>query len=353
MKKTCLSKWLLVAMIMVHGSIALAADYLPIERNIISVFKQVSPLVVNVHRGQLSGHALRKNTRLNNGEGTGFLWKKAGFVVTNYHVIAGMNKVTVSLSDGTKQSARVVGFDRHKDIALLKLASKQSLQNLMKRPLVVADSDHLQVGQIAIAIGNPFGLSSTLTQGVISAIDRDVPGMEGVMSDEMIQTDASINPGNSGGPLLNSRGELIGMNTLILTRTGGSAGIGFAVPSNEITQAVNQIMRYGRVSRPGIGVVLLSDVSARRANIQGVVINQVVAGTPAEKAGLIGLRQGARGEILLGDVILAADGKPVMTIGQLLKVVSNKKISDKVTLRVTRNGSARTVMVKTIDINRR
>ena len=187
-------------------------------------------------------------------------------------------KFNISFKDGTAVEATLVGKERNKDIAVLKLAT---LPKTPGEPFGLADSSKLQVGQKTIAIGSPFGLDQTVTTGIVSATGRAIPGIGGVSIRDMIQTDASINPGNSGGPLLDSRGYLIGMNTMIYSQSGTSAGVGFAVPSNTIERIVRQLIRYGRVRQPGIGVSAFPDEVTSRIGVEGVIIMEVLPGGPA------------------------------------------------------------------------
>ena len=205
------------------------------------------------------------------GSGSGFVWDDKGHIVTNYHVIEDGDIFNVTLPNQEQRQARLVGKEPNKDIAVLRLEG--DLSGLF--PVVPGSSRDLQVGQKVIAIGNPFGFDHTVTKGIVSALGRNMPGAGGVTIRDMIQTDASINPGNSGGPLLDSAGRLIGMNTMIISPSGASSGIGFAVPVDTIKKIVPEIIRYGKVQRPGLGVSLMSDPYARRIGVEGVVILEV------------------------------------------------------------------------------
>jgi S1-C subfamily serine protease len=238
------------------------------ERNTVEVFQKASPKVIYVHRIQTVVNGRSELIHIPSGAGSGIIWDNKGHVVTNFHVISGADNLAVSIGNHTFP-AKVIGAEPRKDIAVLKLESHKAL-SLVKTyiPFEIANTDELLVGQKAIAIGNPFGLDHSLTIGVISALGRQVPGIGGVTIHDMIQTDASINPGNSGGPLLDSSGKLIGLNTLIYSQSGASAGIGFAVPANEIKRMVDQIIQHGRVKLAGIGIQRMEANIANRLGAQ-------------------------------------------------------------------------------------
>jgi S1-C subfamily serine protease len=255
-------------------------------------------------------------------------------VVTNYHVVSGARSLSVTLYDQSTWPARLVGGDPRKDVAVLKIdAPKEQLVPIRLPP----ESMQVEVGQKTIAIGNPFGLDHTLTTGVVSALGREVMGFGNVTIRGMIQTDASINPGNSGGPLLDSSGQLLGMNTMIYSQTGSSAGIGFAVPESVIRRVVTQVIEKGRVDQVGIGVTVLDDAVARRARVQGVIVQQVTPGSPAAKAGMIGLQRTNRG-IAIGDVIVSIAGQPVRDYDDLYNALDGKQPGDKVNVVYLRDG---------------
>jgi S1-C subfamily serine protease len=260
--------------------------------------------------------------------------------------------LAVTLKTGKTIRAKLMGGDPRKDVAVLKLEDIKPLKSLLNgHALVLADIATLEVGQTAIAIGNPFGLSQTLTEGVVSAMNREIPGFGGVSITGMIQTDASINPGNSGGPLLDSQGQLLGMNTMIYSRSGSFSGIGFAIPTNTIKRIVDQMIQYGKVIQPGIGIIPVPDVIAAQARIRGVVIARVIRGTPAARAGLTGVERTMRGQYRLGDVIIAVDGKKVKNFNDLYKIVDKKKIGDTVQLTIIRGDKTVEKTVKTINVS--
>src|SRR5262249_32861404 len=247
------------------------------------------------------------------GSGSGFVWDENGNVVTNYHVVEGARSLTVTFHNQQTFEARIAGVEPRKDIAVL---SVNAPKNLLKPVRFMKHAD-LEVGQKTIAIGNPFGLDHTLTTGVVSALGRQVQGIGGVTIRDMIQTDAAINPGNSGGPLLDSSGRLIGMNTIIYSKSGSSAGIGFAVPVSTIQRVVPQIIKNGRAEQLGLGVQV--DPSGRleqRLGMRGVVVLDVMPGSPAARAGLHGVTQ-SLGGLTLGDVIVGIDDQKVGSFDDL------------------------------------
>jgi S1-C subfamily serine protease len=269
------------------------------------------------------------------GQGSGFIIDKEGHVLTNYHVIAEARQVEVTLHNRKKYRATVVGTDRSHDLAVIQIKGPGLT------PMVLGDSRNLQVGQKVYAIGNPFGLSGTMTRGIISSI-RPVQEPDGMQIDEAIQTDAAINPGNSGGPLLNWHGEVIGINTLIASSVGQSAGIGFAIPVNTAKAVLNDLMTLGRVRRPALGVRTipitpeLADQLGLAAD-SGLLIVQVVSGGAADRAGLHGGTEraylGNMPIMVGGDLIVAIDGQDVQDQQDLSQVMNNHRAGD--TVRIT------------------
>jgi S1-C subfamily serine protease len=305
------------------------------ERNTIAVFEAAGPATVFVTQSQ--GRLNRFTASVDQipaGSGSGFIWDREGHVVTNFHVVAEGQRFAVTLADGTSLPARLVGGDPKRDIAVLKIESGG--RELVPVELPPADR-RLVVGQKALAIGNPFGLDHSLTVGVISALDREVVGFGGVTIRDMIQTDASINPGNSGGPLLDSAGRLIGMNTMIFSKSGSSAGIGFAVPVSTIRRLVPQIIQYGAPRRAALGIEIVGDHIARRNGIEGVAILEVQDGGPAAKAGLRGLAlEGNAARI--GDVIVGIDEFAVDDYDDLFNALDRFEPGDRVNVKVKRAG---------------
>ncbi len=319
------------------------------ERNTIAVFREAAHSTVFVTQTRvvidyLAGTAQEVPT----GSGSGFVWDDQGHIVTNYHVVEGSNRsVSVAFQSQETFDAQIVGVEPKKDIAVLKVAAPKKLLI----PIKPAKSTPLEVGQKAIAIGNPFGLDFTLTTGVISAIGRQVQGAGGVTIRDMIQTDAAINPGNSGGPLLDSAGQLIGMNTMIYSKSGASAGIGFAVPVATIARIVPQIIKTGRAEQLGLGVVIDPNQKLeRRLGLRGIIVLSVPAGSPAARAGMRGIQQGPNG-ISLGDIIVAIDDKRVATYDDMYTVLDAHKPDDVVKVTVVRGEETASFQVKVTVVN--
>ena len=281
------------------------------------------------------------------GSGSGFVWDDAGHIVTNFHVVDGARSVSVTFHDQQVFEAKVVGLEPRKDIAVLKVEAPGKLLV----PIRVAKTTQLEVGQKAIAIGNPFGLDHTLTTGVISALGRQMQGAGGVSIRDMIQTDAAINPGNSGGPLLDSTGQLIGMNTMIYSKSGSSAGIGFAVPIATISRIVPQIIKTGRAEQLGLGINIdPMQKLERRLGLSGVIVLAVPPDSPAAKAGMRGVTRAGRG-IALGDIIVGVDGKRVETFDDLYTALDAHKPDDVVKVTVLRGEDTVDLQVKVIVLN--
>ena len=337
--------WLAVLLL---AASAWAAALQPEEENTIAVFRDASPSVVFVTNVALAQNQYMDEFAIPQGAGSGFVWDKKGHIVTNYHVVQGGDAFLVTFNDQTQVQAKLIGTDVNKDIAVLKI--EDSLEKL--KPIAVGFSDKLQVGQQTLAIGNPFGLDHSLTKGIISALGRVVEGIGGVTIHDMIQTDAAINPGNSGGPLLDSSGHLIGMNTMIYSRSGSSAGVGFAVPVTFIKRIVPQLIQYGKVNRPGIGVTVLT--SGQKYYLlgdqDGVLVDQVARGGPAAKAGLRGGRHLPGGRYAVGDLIVGIDSHVVKDYDDLFNALDLYKVGDTVTVKVQRDGQARALPVRLIDI---
>jgi S1-C subfamily serine protease len=312
------------------------------EKSTIELFKNASPSVVHI-----TTLALRQNIftldvfQIPQGTGSGFVWDDKGHIVTNYHVVPGNNAAKVTLSDHSTYDAQTVGKYPDKDLTVLWInAPKNKLH-----PIPVGSSHDLQVGQKAFAIGNPFGLDQTLTTGIISALGRSIQSVTKREIKEVIQTDAAINPGNSGGPLLDSAGRLIGVNTAIYSPSGTSAGIGFAIPVDEVNRAVPQLIKSGKVVRPDLGIELAEDQVMRKLDLEGVLILYVKPGGPAAKAGLRPTRRDGFGEIQLGDIIVAIDGKPIKTKDDLYSTLEAHQIGDSVTVTVLRDDERKDVQV--------
>jgi S1-C subfamily serine protease len=306
------------------------------EKTNIKIYKDNRPSVVHITTLSVRSDALRLNVQeVPQGTGSGFIWDENGHVVTNFHVIRGASAANVTLSDGTTYKARLVGGAPDHDLAVLLIDAPAS----KLRPIQLGSSEKLQVGQAVYAIGNPFGLDQTLTTGIVSALGREIESVrQGVPLKNVIQTDAAINPGNSGGPLLDSAGLLIGVNTAIYSPSGSSAGIGFAIPVDDVNRVVPQLIRHGKVVRPGLGISVASDQAARQWGVNGVLVVRVVSGSAAEKAGLRSTSRDDNGQVVLGDVITAVDGKPVKKTNELFEALGKHKVGDTVTIDLQRDG---------------
>lgn len=323
----------------------------PHEQNTISIFEKVAPMVVNIHK---INHVVNPNLEfvpVETGSGSGFVWDEQ-HIVTNYHVVQGASEVVVTFKNGKAVRAKLLGSYPRKDIAVLTLDNTKHFEAMhLPSHFPIADSSKLRVGQDVIAIGNPFGLDHTLTRGIISALNRQIPNGHGAYLSDLIQTDASINPGNSGGPLLNSQGQLIGMNTAIYSTSGSSAGIGFAILSNDIQRVVNALIEDGKVKQPGIGVLIYNDAVAEQLSVHGVLINKVLADTPADKAGLRGTIRDRQGNILLGDVITEIDDQHVKTTADLMRYIDAVPVGHSMTLAFVRQGKKHHITLKTTEIS--
>jgi S1-C subfamily serine protease len=315
----------------------LAAD----ELAHIELFKRTSASVVHITSLGAQRDMFSPNVQqVPRGTGTGFVWDSSGHIVTNFHVIQGANGARVTLSDQTTYDATLVGAFADRDLAVLRINAP--INKLP--PLALGTSRELQVGQRVYAIGNPFGLDQTLTTGIVSALNREIESFNQRTIRGVIQTDAAINPGNSGGPLLDSAGRLIGVNTQIASPSGASAGIGFAIPVDEVNRIVPRLIRDGRFVRPALGVSAGPSNLQRALNLpKGVVVVQVGAGSAAAKAGLVPFKRGQRGEVLGGDVITAINDEPVADLDEMLAQLERRQAGDTVSLTVWRAGQSRKV----------
>ncbi len=313
----------------------LAAD----ELANIDVFKKTSPSVVHITSLGVQRDMFSANVQqVPRGTGTGFVWDNAGHIVTNFHVIQGANGARVTLADQTTFDAKLVGAFPDRDLAVLLIdAPKDKLP-----PIALGTSRELLVGQRVYAIGNPFGLDQSLTTGIVSALNREIESFNQRTIRGVIQTDAAINPGNSGGPLLDSAGRLIGVNTQIASPSGASAGIGFAIPVDEVNRIVPRLIKDGRFVRPALGVTAGPPNLQRALNLpKGVAVVQVGAGTPAAKAGLLPFRRGSKGEVVGGDVITAINDEPVADLDAMLTQLERRQPGETVTLTLWRGGQTR------------
>ena len=318
------------------------------EKINMDVFEEVHPAVVNIATTIL-GMNFWMEVIPRQGQGSGFVIDRRGYIMTNNHVVANAQKIIVTMSGGKKVRATLVGRDPRSDLAVIKIPSGD-----VDRVARLGDSDSVRPGQKAIAIGNPFGLSHTLTTGIVSALNRSIRSEDGNQIDDLIQTDAAINPGNSGGPLLNSNGDVIGINTAIFSLSGGYQGIGFAIPINMAKQVATQLITSGKVARPWLGISGMSITPhiSEGLNLgvhEGILVVQVIRGSPAYQAGLrAGNREVAVGGIrfrLGGDVIVAVDDEKVSNMEQLVRKLNRMRVGDTITLHVLRDGLPREVNV--------
>jgi len=312
------------------------------EQRIIEVYKNARPSVVHVTRLTVQRNYLDMNLeRIPEGTGSGFIWDEEGHVVTNYHVVGGADACQVTLpADHSTYNATVVGGYPDKDIAVLWIQAPKS----KLKPIQVGRSSNLQVGQKVLAIGNPFGLDQTLSTGIISALDREITSVTDRPIKGVIQTNAVINPGNSGGPLLDSSGLLIGMTTAIVSPSHAWAGIGFAIPVDEINQYVPEIIKHGKVARPGMGVQPFSDDLSHRLGVDsGVAIRSVMKDGPAAKAGIHSASRDADGVHI--DVIVAIDDQAIKNAKDLFSALEKHKVGDTVKVTVERDGERRDMSV--------
>ena len=322
---------------------ALATD----EQNNIEVYKAIAPGVVYIQSTTTVRDFFGLYSQQREGAGSGSIIDEQGDILTNYHVIADAEKLTVSFGSGKDYPARVVGKDPDTDLAVIRLLQPP------KEPLTVVplgDSDKLVVGQKVLAIGNPFGLDRTLTTGVISGLERPIRAQNGRQIEGAIQTDASINPGNSGGPLLDSRGRMIGINSQIESPSGASVGVGFAIPVNIAKRIVPQLVRNGAVSRPNLSITTREVESlGRQASLpvsDGVLIWYVRPGGAAANAGLRGMVQTEDGDVELGDIIVAIDGEKIADNDGLYRALDKHRIGDTISVEIIRRGRRMSVPVR-------
>ncbi len=315
------------------------------EQNSIEVYKAIAPGVAFINTTSYT-QDWWGDVQEGKGNGSGSMIDTNGNILTNYHVIEGAQKLTVSFGGDRVYPAKVVGGDPDTDLAVIKIDPPAGMTIV---PL--GDSDKLVVGQKVLAIGNPFGLDRTLTTGVISGLQRPIRARNGRPIDAAIQTDASINPGNSGGPLLDKYGRMIGINSQILSPAGGSVGVGFAVPVNIAKRVIPQLIQFGEVRRPKLGANLLSVASLTEQGIKlpvetGLVVRNVIQGTSASNAGLRGLSQGPAGDVVLGDIITSIDGEKMNDIDDLYRYLDKKQIGDSIQVQLYRNGKVATVPMR-------
>jgi len=321
------------------------------EQNNIEVYKAAAPGVVYIQSTTTVRDFFGMFQRPAEGAGSGSIIDEQGDILTNYHVIANAEKLSVSFGTGKNYPAKVVGRDPDTDLAVIRLLETPK-DALTIVPM--GDSDKLIVGQKVLAIGNPFGLDRTLTTGVISGLQRPIRAQNGRQIEGAIQTDASINPGNSGGPLLDSHGRMIGINSQIESPSGASAGVGFAIPINIAKRVVPELVKNGEVRRPKLGIVP-RDVESLSNQVRlpvttGVLIWNVQPGGPAANAGLRGMVQTEDGDIELGDIIVGVDGEKINNNDELYRALNNHQLGDTVSVDVFRNGTRMTVPVRLSEV---
>jgi S1-C subfamily serine protease len=315
------------------------------ERANIELFERVSPSVVQVAARSAAANPLDEDEGAGAASGTGFVWDNSGHVVTNNHVVQNGSEVAVRFASGEVAQAEIIGVAPNYDLAVLRIKNARQLPP----PVALGSSNELKVGQLAFAIGNPFGLDQSLTSGIISALKRRLPTSSGREIANVIQTDTAINPGNSGGPLLDSAGRLIGVNTAIISPSGSSAGIGFAIPVDIVNRVVPELIKNGRVPTPGIGIVAASEAVATRLGVEGVIVVRTAPGSPAERAGIRGVNFSSGA---IGDVIVQADGKPVHRLSDLTDQLEQVGAGKSVRVGVKRGSETRDVNVDVVDVSR-
>ena len=305
------------------------------ELETIDLFRKCSQSVVFIKSSVVRANPFSRNVMERpQGTGSGFVWDKEGHIVTNFHVVSEADRAQVILPDQSTWEAKAVGYAQGKDIAILKIdAPSSALQ-----PIPIGSSRDLEVGQQAFAIGSPFGLDQTLTTGVISGLDREITSPSGRRITDVIQTDAAINPGNSGGPLLDSSGRLIGVNTAIVSPSGAYAGIGFAIPVDVVNRIVPQLIEYGQIVRPWLGISWTDPRELARAGIdvKGVHVRKVVEGGPAEAAGIRPTAFIGDSNFQLGDFIVQMDEKPIESTDDLFDFLESAKVSQQVRVKLLR-----------------
>jgi S1-C subfamily serine protease len=311
------------------------ARFTPAEEATIKLFENASPSVAYVTTSNFRRDIFTWDvTEIPRGTGSAFVWDNQGHIVTNYHVIQGADKALVTLADGNQFDAELVGVAPEKDLAVLKIKTGGSAL----RPIPVGASKQLRVGQSVFAIGNPFGLDHTLTTGVISALGREIQSVSGVPIRDVIQTDAAINPGNSGGPLLNSSGELIGVNTAIYSPSGAYAGIGFSIPVDVVSWVVSEIVEFGHINRPSLGVELATVRQTRMLQVEGALVISVTKGSVAEKIGIRPTYRDQYGRVQLGDIITAIGDEKVRSRDDLVAAIAQHRPGNTVYVTVKREG---------------
>lgn len=309
------------------------AELLREEQATIEVFDQISPSVVFIKNAGLQWDWFSTYVyEVPQGAGSGFIWDKDGYIVTNFHVIYQADKIEVLLSDQNSYEATVVGVSPDHDLAVLKIDAPRDLL----QSIPVGNSKDLKVGQKAISIGNPFGLDYSLTTGVISALGRSMRSIGGRKIQDVIQTDAAVNPGNSGGPLLDSSGRLIGVTTMIYSPSGAYAGVGFAIPVNIVKRVVPQLIEKGEITKVGLGITLVPDYLRERLGIEGAMVMDIQRGGAAEQAGLQATRRDFYGNVLYGDIVIGLDDELIENNDDLIDFFDDKKVGDEIEIKFLR-----------------
>ena len=306
----------------------------PTELMTIAIFDKAAPSVAFITTSNYRRDFWSRNVmEIESGSGSGFVWDQHGHIITNYHVVQNADKARITLADGSSWNAQLIGKAPEKDLAVLKIDAP--LDKLP--PIPIGKSEALRVGQSVYAIGNPFGLDQTLTTGIISALGREIKSVSGIPIRDVIQTDAAINPGNSGGPLLDSSGELIGVNTSIISPSGAYAGIGFSIPVDVLKWVIPDLLEYGKIYRPVLGVELAPQQINDRLSVSGALVLNVVENSAAEKAGLQPTYRDAQGDIELGDLIIYIDDHQIHQRSDLFLALERYKPGDDITIQVIRN----------------
>jgi S1-C subfamily serine protease len=332
-----------------------AQTYTQDEQQNITVYENCNEAVVNISTQVMAINWFLEPVPQDGGSGSGSIVDKRGYVVTNTHVIAGAYKIYISLSDGTQYEGTVVGKDEASDIAVLKF---EPPKGVTLKTIDYGDSSQLKVGQKVLAIGNPFGFTRTLTTGIVSGLGRPIRNSQNIIIRNTIQTDTAINPGNSGGPLLDTHGKMIGINTMIYSTSGSSAGVGFAVPVDTARRVINDLIQYGSVRRGTINAVLVQLTSsiAQYADIKitsGLLVSEVTKDSDAAKAGLkagtqvarYGNSRNNRTIYLGGDVITEIEGVKIATLADYYSVLESRRPGDKAKVTVYRNGKYETLTI--------
>ncbi len=313
------------------------------ELSTIKLFENASPSVAYITTTNVRRDYWTMNvTEVPRGTGSAFVWNKEGHIITNYHVIQGADKATVTLADRSTWEAELIGAAPEKDLAVLKIDAPKDILF----PIARGNSVNLLVGQSVYAIGNPFGLDQTLTTGIISALGREIESVAGVPIKDVIQTDAAINPGNSGGPLLNSSGELIGVNTAIYSPSGAYAGIGFSIPVDVVSWVIPDLIKFGKINRPTLGIELASQRIMQKLGQEGILVLQVLKNGAASKAGIQPTTRNKYGEIVLGDIITKIDDYEIRSRDDLLLTLEKYKPGDEVEITYLRDDKKRTIRLE-------